>query len=152
MKRIPFYRQKNDYYCGPACAKMMLEADGHAYTQKDLARLLGALPSRGTVRSAFAPVFRKHGYVAVAKIHSNLHEVKKLLKEKWRVMVNYREVDENIGHYAVITDIRGGKVIMNDPWHGASYSLPISEFLKRWHGKHLKANTRWIFAAKPKRS
>ncbi len=125
-------------------------APEYTYSQKELARLLKTSPQQGTGRRAFTPVFRRHGYVAAAKINSSIDEIRRLLKQKYRVMVNYREMEEDVGHYAVVVAVKGGRVILHDPWHGASYALPISAFVKRWYGKHRHANTRWIFAAKPR--
>lgn len=45
---IPFETQQNDYYCGPASAKMVLGGLGYTVTQSYMAGLLGTNSTIGT--------------------------------------------------------------------------------------------------------
>ncbi len=42
MRALPHYRQSNEGACLPACARMVLAAMGHFFSESELAKVLGS--------------------------------------------------------------------------------------------------------------
>lgn len=146
--RIPYYRQENDYFCGPACVQMVLASDGVVLSQARLARLLPTNAIAGTPRKNIIRFLRARGYKVLAGSGQSYASIRRYLSQGWRMMVNYREPSEDIPHLAVLVGLTPTHVILHDPWLGPKYKLPRQEFLRRWHGYHTRAHTRWLLAAK----
>jgi predicted double-glycine peptidase len=146
--RYPYHKQQNDYYCGPTTVQMILGAHGIKQSQQALAKTMGTEPYSGTGRRALAKPLRGNGFRVRMKIHASTEEIRRLIREGWSVIVNYIEPEENIGHYALVTDVTPTHVVMHDPTHGPNFRIPRHSFLRRWRGRHLRAYTRWYLAAK----
>ena len=138
---IPFQTQQNDYYCGPASAKMVLGGIGYTRTQDQMAALLGTT-TNGTnagnnVANALNSVvagskyqfrWQWHTYSDVSTIKGHVVEA---LNYGNPVMVNTMEspgdvylTGHNIGttlyHYGVVADYfdNGNQVTYTDPGYG----------------------------------
>ena len=138
---IPFQTQQEDYYCGPAAARMVLGGIGYSVTQNEMAELLGTTVN-GTnagnnVANALNSVvegsnyqfrWQWHTFSDVSKIKSHVLEA---LNYGNPVMVNTMEspgdvylVGHNIGttlfHYGVVADYfdYGNSVTYTDPGYG----------------------------------
>ncbi len=145
--RFPYYKQLNDWFCGPAVVQMILAADGIKISQPVLAKEMATSPYEGTSRQDLVRILRRHRYKVVTKTYAKLADVKRMLADGWYIVVNYREVEENIGHYAIVLAVTSTSIVFNDPYHGRQYRLPRSVFLKRWFG-HANAYGQWFLAAK----
>ena len=62
------------------------------------------------------------------------------------MLINYHELKDNIGHYAVVAGFDNKRIILYDPSFGAGFSLPWKIFDKRWYGYHRTINKRWLMA------
>ncbi|MEG0823346.1 MAG: C39 family peptidase [Erysipelotrichaceae bacterium] len=139
---IPFQTQQNDYYCGPASAKMVLGGIGYTRTQDQMASLLGTNANDGTyagegVANALNSVvagskyqfrWQWHNYLNVSTIKGHIVEA---LDYGNPVMVNTVEspgdvylAGHDIGvplyHYGVVADYfeSGNSVTYTDPGYG----------------------------------
>lgn len=138
---IPFQTQQNDYYCGPASARMVLGGIGYNVTQDYMASLLGTTVNgtnagngvanalnRVVAGSKFQFNWQWHTYSDVNTIKAHIVEA---LSYGNPVMVNTMEspgdvylVGHNIGttlyHYGVVADYfnNGNEVTYTDPGYG----------------------------------
>lgn len=144
--RVPFRRQKRDYTCGPVTVQMLLAFYGRAVSRERLIKELGTTERSGTSRRRIVDVLRDRGFAVHAHSHWTARELCRRLNEGVPVIVNYREPQDDEGHYAVAVACKNGRVVLNDPWHGPRFSLPMKEFVARWYGYHRRRRTRWAAA------
>ena len=138
---LPFQTQQNDYYCGPASARMVVGALGYSRTQDQMASLLGTT-TNGTnagngvanalnsvvAGSKYRFTWQWHTYSDVSKIKGHIVEA---LNYGNPVMVNTMEspgdvylAGHNIGttlyHFGVVADYfnYGNQVTYTDPGYG----------------------------------
>ncbi len=140
--RFPHRRQINDWYCGPATLQMILSGFGIRASQEALARTSGTNERHGTPRAGLLRALRAHGLRGSARHGRGLEELDAAVLSGKAVIVLYVEKEADEGHYAVFLGTSRGRVLLNDPWHGARYALKRGEFLKRWRGS-AKRWTRW---------
>lgn len=138
---IPFQTQQNNYYCGPAAARMVLGGIGYSVTQNQMANLLGTTTNGTNAGNSVANALNAivegskyqfrwqwHTYTDIATIKSHVVEA---LNYGNPVMVNTMEspgdvylVGHNIGttlyHYGVVADYfdYGNSVTYTDPGYG----------------------------------
>lgn len=146
MLEIPFYKQKEDYTCGPVTIKMVLGFYGVKESVENLKNKCHVSETKGTTRANMIKVLKNFGLYVHAHADASLEEVGELLKKGKAVVVNFREPSSNEGHYAVARGISGGKIFLRDPYNGADFSLKIKEFTAGWHGYHKSVNKNWIMA------
>lgn len=148
--KIPYVKQKNDWFCGPACAKMILDAAGFSYSQDAVGRMLGTSPYHGTNRKDLETLFRKKQFLVKRITGASVADLRDALAKGFFIIVNYTELEEDIGHFAVVTKVTATDIIMHDPEHGPDYRIPLRVFVPRWHGMHTHAYTHWMLAVKPR--
>jgi len=147
----PYHKQQNDYFCGPSAVQMILGAHGIKKTQARLGKMMGSVPFRGTRRRIMAKPLRANGFVVRMKAHASIDELDRLIRDGWHIIVNYIELGDDIGHFAVVTKVTPTHLVMHDPWHGANYRISRKTFLPRWMGgNRRKDQARWYLAAKPR--
>jgi predicted double-glycine peptidase len=132
MKKIPYFKQQNDYFCGPAVAQMAIGFFMKPPSQNVLAKRMGTTSRTGTSHAALERVIRGAGLRGVETSRVTIAELRRSLSVGNPVIVNYREPEENISHYAVVIAITAFHIFLNDPWHGASFRLSLKWFLPRW--------------------
>lgn len=59
---------------------------------------------------------------------ANLAKLKKLLEEGYLVMINFREPEEHIGHYAVLQGLNDRAIQLADPYYGHHSVLSLDQF------------------------
>lgn len=129
---IPYYKQKTDYTCGPACLKMVFEYLGEKTTKRELAAILNTTPEAGTHTDEMSRVARAHGFAAFEKRDASLEDIKDFISRDHPVIVDFIEPGEEERHFSVIVGFDENNFIFNDPWHGEGFTMPIDEFEKRW--------------------
>lgn len=149
--KVPFFKQENDWFCGPAVAQSVLATFGVRLTQKEIAKELGTSPFGGTDRADMGRPLRRHGLTAKSYTLGKLSDIRHFLSQGWVVVVNYIEPDEDICHFAVVTRVTDKNVYLVDPWNGPDFSMAAEEFVKRWYGCAPKSRERWFLAARQKR-
>lgn len=138
---LPFQTQINNYYCGPAAARMVVGAIGYSRTQQQMASLLGTTTNGTNAGASVANALNRvvsgskykfywewHTYDQISKIKSHIVQA---LSYGNPVMVNTAEgpgdvylVGHNTGaplyHYGVVADYfdYGNQVTYTDPGAG----------------------------------
>ncbi len=130
--KIPFYRQYDEFTCGPAVLKMFFSFFGKFKKLDSLAKTLHT-DKNGTHHSSLIGEATKEDFFCYVNNSSTIHEVRHFINLGLPVIVNYNEPSTNDGHYAVVVGYDRNKIIMNDPWNGKNFKMPENEFILRWH-------------------
>lgn len=139
---MPYFRQENDYYCGPAILQMILERFGIKKSQEEIAKVADTNSERGTFHRDLLKMVRENGLYAYAKRHATVKEIEKFVDEGLPIVVNYIE-PEGDGHYAIVVGYDTQDLVFNDPWHGKNFRFPKKEFESRWHNMR-KTSFGWL--------
>lgn len=142
--RVPYYQQVFEYTCGPAALRMVA-----AFLRRPIGRLQAitlckTTATHGTTRLNLIQAARSQNLRVHAHSNATLREIDALLRKKIPVIVNYREPQDEEGHYSVIIKVTNTHVVLADPYHGPKLKISRREFMSRWHGKHLRAHRRWM--------
>lgn len=130
---VRYYRQKNDYYCGPACLKMALSHFGINKSQDALAKIAKTNSRIGTIKSMLVKTLAHNGIIAHKRSYLTIKDLRRL-QTTHIILVNYPELEEDINHYAIIRSIQQKRIIFFDPWYGATHAVPLHIFMRRWKG------------------
>lgn len=147
--KLPYFRQKTNFMCGPASLQMMMSFLGEHKTQDEIVKKAGTskkkLKEAGMNNGDLIKAGRLAGFYVYANEDALLAEIKYFIDLKMPVLVNYREPSENDGHFAVVAgyDWPEKKLILNDPWNGKNFIISEKSFLNRWHGSY-QGHTRWL--------
>ena len=147
---IPYYKQKKVWSCGVASMRMVLESIGIKISRTELEKLLKSNETSGTWNKAFPAAAEKFKLNYVVGRNSDIKELKKLLKEKYKIIIGYYLGGKfNRGHYSVVRKIDSKKIHLLDPWFGAGKKFELSYFNKIWKNNPEKDNEKkWFFAVK----
>lgn len=152
MKKIPFYPQNNEYYCGPATLQMTLAAFGIKASQQTLAKTARTNSKKGTSVLNMIRTLRSYTLHVQAGNLSTLGQIKKFLKKEGVVIVCYTEPVLEWGHYIIVETVTETRVrlIDSDAPTGRTL-LPLQEFKRRWRDPLFTKTIRWAaFVQKPK--
>jgi ABC-type bacteriocin/lantibiotic exporter with double-glycine peptidase domain len=149
--KIPYHRQKKEYWCGPAALQMAFEFHGKHMSQKSIARLAKTNKRTGTAGRKMTVAVRAAGLLQFRKKNSSLADIKKYLLNKTPVIVNFVEPSWEVAHYALVCKLTPKEIVLNDPWNGRNFKLSLREFVKRWHNKPVTEH-RWLMAVYKKGS
>ncbi|VVB80060.1 Peptidase C39 family protein [uncultured archaeon] len=142
--KIPFFKQRTGFYCGPASLEMVLAFFKKYKTQKELAKE-ARTKKDGTTHEEMIKVARREGFYCYVHNNSTIEEIKHFIKQGLPVIINYKEPSSEEGHYAVISGYKKSRLILNDPWNGNNFKIKEKEFLRRWHDYHKKHEYKnWI--------
>jgi predicted double-glycine peptidase len=131
MLSIKPIRQKKNYWCGPACLKMVLEYFGIKASTSNIASETHFTPALGVEASSIVNFAKKLGLEAFYKDFSSIDEIKKYVNiNKIPAIVDY--FDANDGHYSVVVEVKDKHVYLADPYTGYIKSLKINRFLRVW--------------------
>lgn len=144
---IPYFKQETDYTCGVACMRMILASFGIRRSERVLAKIMGSSPRFGTLNRQFPLLAEKFRLSYFVGRDASLKEIDAYLKSGFCVVVNFFDVIEQVGHYAVVKSVSKKQICLIDPFHGPGFSLSINAFLKVWKNSY-EQDTRWFFAVK----
>jgi ABC-type bacteriocin/lantibiotic exporter with double-glycine peptidase domain len=148
--KVPYHRQRTDFTCGPAAARMILGYWGQRVSEKRLRAMFCTRQDYGTRRRRLARGLRRLGLRVLTTYDASLADLRCALALGLPSIVNYREPTSDVSHFAVVVGLEGGKLILNDPDLGPGYRITASDFIGRWYGVHRGKNKRWMLvAAKP---
>ncbi|MFA6909441.1 MAG: cysteine peptidase family C39 domain-containing protein [Patescibacteria group bacterium] len=147
---IPYYKQKNAYFCGPAVMQMILAYYGIRTTQTALARRMRTNTRRGTTYRMMIATARRYGLRLTTNRRGTLRQLKRE-SSLYPTCVEYAERDNNEAHYAIIKVVQKDRIILYDPYFGKDYILPRSEFLARWRDAWGTQGIRfrWMMSIRP---
>lgn len=143
MKLLKYsYKQKNNWGCGPAVARIVLHHHDIVCSMRQAAKEMGTTRG-GTENTGLIRFLRKNGLQPKAKEKAELSEVGKLLKKNI-IVVAYWIPKNKEAHYSILKRIKSGRVFFHDPWYGANHSYSLSYFQKNWHDGGTEQ--RWMLA------
>jgi ABC-type bacteriocin/lantibiotic exporter with double-glycine peptidase domain len=129
IKLKPFKQSKG--YCGPASLKMVLSTYGINISEDYLAKITRSSRIRGCDEENIVKAVKEFGFKGYVKQNSSINEVKKLLKKRIPVIVNWFS-PEQAGHYSVVIGFDKGKIVLADPYFGEMKKYKIEWFEERW--------------------
>lgn len=149
--KIPFYRQKNAFTCGPASLQMLFAFFRKAVPQAKIAERTAATESYGTRHQNMIDEALKEKFFCYVNNNSTINEVKYFIDTGLPVIIDYVEPSEEEGHYAVVFGYSARYIFLNDPWNGKNFRLPIGEFNSRWYDYHQSHKfKKWIMVVSDK--
>ena len=137
------YKQKNDWTCGPAVVRIILDYYGIEATVAELVKQLRTTRS-GTTHKQILRLFRKKGLKFIAKENASISNLKKYTKNHW-VIVAYRIPFQGDYHYSIVKNINSKKIIFHDTWFGSNHGYTLKNFHKNWRDDE---SSRWMLAIK----
>jgi len=149
MLKIPYFKQDTRYSCGPATLQMIFAFYGKEISETNLTERLKTKEGDGTKHSNLIRVANEEGFYVYVNTDSSIEEVREILAKDIPVIVNFVEPSNEEGHYAVVVDITGEKIFLNDPWNGENFEMSIIDFENRWQsgdGLHKE----WLMAVSDK--
>lgn len=135
------YKQRNDWSCGPAVARVILHASG---VKKDIHRITKELKTtkEGTANVHFLKLLKKHGLKYIEKQNAAVSDIAGYLREH-TVVVAYWIPAHKESHYSIVKRINSKRIYFHDTWFGANHSYSIGYFLKNWRDNEAY---RWMLA------
>lgn len=143
--KLPFVRQINDYYCGPASLQMIFGFFGLNKRQSDLASLMDTQEEVGTKKCKMVDAVVTHNLHYCEMHDASIGDISELLSYRVPTIVNFIEPSENDSHYAVVVGMDRENIVLADPWNGNNFKFSKKDFLSRWYG-HEDGKKRWLLA------
>jgi ABC-type bacteriocin/lantibiotic exporter with double-glycine peptidase domain len=137
------FKQKNDWTCGPAVARLVLHAFGHKKPLREVSKALKT-DRNGTANAYMIRLFKRNRLKIKVKNGTGISDLKKHTK-KHLVVVAYSIPSSGDSHYSIVRKVSHGRVYFHDTWFGSKHSYNINYFLKNWHDDEA---TRWMLAVK----
>lgn len=153
MAKIPFFKQKNDYYCGPATLQMTLAHFGvKVSSQDELAKAAKTNKKTGTSALNLVRALRLYKMGVRAGNGKTLPALTQALHEDKVVIICYTEPILEWGHYAIVERITDKRITLIDSdARTGKTSLMLDEFMQRWHDPLFTKTKRWAaFVSAPK--
>lgn len=144
--RVPYVAQRFDFTCGPAAVRMVLGYFGITVGPLRAWWYTRVRRTTGTSRRNLMRAFRAAGLHVHAHHSSSVAELRSFVERGVPVVVNYREPDNDEGHYAVVIGVSKKHILLRDPYHGPRFALEIPIFRRRWLGSRPR-HQRWMLAA-----
>ena len=143
LVHLPLCRQATNYTCGVAALQSILYYYGEEWREDKLTAELKSDPNNGTKYTNIAHFAHSRGFTVAVYTGMSLDYLRHILHEKKPVIVliqawsdipiNYKSswID---GHYVVAIGYDDNNIYFMDPSTMGNYtSIPIKEFLDRWH-------------------
>lgn len=125
ISSIPYYKQKTDYTCGPASARMALSSLGIDMSEEELTNILKPSSKIGTKKDSWNNL---KDIVNVKIVEdSTVEELEKLRNEGYVIILNVEH------HYIVYDGKEGDEIKVLDPFDSNITSLNIEKFYDKWH-------------------
>jgi len=147
LPKVPLYKQKTEYTCGPASLKIVLSFFGKAVSESKLSHLVGTKPKIGANRANLVRVAEQLGFMVESGYGKTLVDIKKFLKGGLPVIVNYLWHDDH-GHYSIVVGMERKRIIINDTYTGKIDSYNFKDFEKVWKSGDRRFGDRWLMVIK----
>jgi len=144
MINLKFFKQKEEYTCGPAALRMVFDFFDKKFSEERLKKDLKPNKKIGTKHQALIKEARKKGFYCFVHDNSSMSNLKYFIEKGFPVIVHYIEPSDNLGHYAVVVGFNKKKIILNDPYNGKNFKIKIKEFEKRWRPEEKISQKRWM--------
>ncbi len=140
---VPYYRQLNNYYCGPAALEMIFDFYGPDVSQSEIADVARTAPdgtytpdmvraahfsnlSISARRNIAGYTARRLGYAAFECWDMTIDQLKSLINTGHPVIVL------TTWHYRVAVGYSSSRVIFQDSYWGENYSMTYEAFDSAW--------------------
>jgi len=143
---VPYSKQDTSFSCGAASLQMILRYFGIVKSEKDLADKFHTNSKSGTSHEAIIKAVKDEGLYYYVNNEAELEEISAFINRGLPVVVNFIELSQNEGHYAVVISIERGYVILNDPWNGENFRMTAESFIERWTNSKNRSK-QWFLAA-----
>lgn len=131
--RLPFFKQRTLYTCGPTSLEMAMAFIGRHTTQRRLAHEAHTQKKRGTTHQGMIEAALKEKLFVYVHADAELEDIHYFLSKKYPVIVDFTEPSSEEGHYAVVESVHEKHITLNDPWNGKNFKILKKIFLSRWH-------------------
>lgn len=123
-----YVRQPNDWTCGPSVLQMMLQQSGRVAPNLNAAeQLLGTTEADGSSTRSMEQVLRL--LAGEANVCSgegaSVEYLRTLLAKGFLVVIQFREPENQVGHYALVEGISPCALQLCDPYHGPACVLKL---------------------------
>lgn len=142
MLNLYYYKQRQDYTCGPVCLQMVFRYFGKFILRKKLIYLCRTTKKYGTSHAALIGAVKSLGFFTYIHKNCNLKHLQHYINLNLPIIINYIEPSDNFGHYSVVIGFDKEDIILNDPWNGYKFRIDKDFFIKRWHNTH--GSNKWM--------
>jgi ABC-type bacteriocin/lantibiotic exporter with double-glycine peptidase domain len=132
MLSLPHHKQKTLHDCGAACLQMIFEYFGKMKTQEELSKALCAGPDIWVTNEDLETIAQNEGLHTRSMTGATIEDLKGFIEKDIPVIINYIDPDNQEGHFAVVVDVTHMYIVLNDPWYGKDFPLPLSYILANW--------------------
>lgn len=137
---FPYHKQETEYSCGAASMRMILEVFNIRKSEKEVAKLIGSSPNHGTWFKDFSKAAKKFKLYYIEKENGKISELKKLVREGYKIIVCYLDLKEKsygivVDHYSVVKRIDDKNVYFWDPWYGNKHKYSVNYFRRIWKSR-----------------
>jgi predicted double-glycine peptidase len=137
------YKQKNDWTCGPAVARVLLYYYDNRMDIQEVVKGLKTTRS-GTTNASLMRFLKKNAVKFRVKKQAALEDIRKYLKKNW-VVVAYWIPSHKESHYSIVKKITAKRIYFHDTWFGSNHSYDAGYFFKNWWDQEA---TRWLLAVR----
>ncbi len=137
------FKQKNDWTCGPAVARILLDYHGTQMTIQDIVKQLGTT-RQGTTNKEFLRILKKNDIPYTARENASLDTLFRLVKQHW-VAVAYWIPFHQVSHYSIVKKMTRDRIYFHDTWYGGTHSYSLDHFQKNWWDEEA---TGWLCAVR----
>lgn len=143
----PFYEQEQEWTCGPACMRMVMERVGVKKTEKQLIRLMHTTPIKGTGIREFPALAERFQLNYVVNRNSSIDELVDAYRNGYNIIICYYYKNKQEDHYAVLKEIDDEDIYLLDPWVGPEHRYNLNHFVSIWRTRY-EHEKGWFFGVK----
>lgn len=143
--KLPNYmfKQKNEWSCGPAVARIILHSVGRQLELRQIIRELRTT-RQGTSNANLIRLIRKNSIRYTEKRNATIGDIRRYMKNRV-VIVAYWIPRSKVYHYSIVKKVNCKRIFFHDTWYGSRHSYSTNYFLKNWwDGEQF----RWMLAVK----
>lgn len=132
--KTPYFEQKTDFNCWPACTKMLLDfwEDWRSFSQKQLSDELKTTSQDWTENQRIVNFFISAWYYIFNTKNSTCKDLIYFI-EKWiPIIINYKDIIWDYWHYGVVVWCTQASFILNDPYRWELFKISKKTLLKQW--------------------
>ena len=145
MLTLPHHQQKTLHDCGPACLQMIFEYFGKMKTQEELSSRLCAGPDVWVANEDLEKIAKEEGLYTKSMTGAMIDDLKRFVDAGVPTIINYIDPDNKEGHFAVVVDYTDEYIVLNDPWYGKDFPLPLEYIENNWRS-YEGERQQWLLA------
>ena len=124
---------------------MIFEYFGNTQTQEELSVRLSAGPDVWVSNEELEVVAQEAGFETRGMAGATFEDLRRFLDAEIPVIINYIDPDNSEGHFAVVIGYTDDSILLNVPWYGKDFLLPITYLADHW--RSFEGNrSQWLLA------